>query len=77
MAPLRKIFSLPVISGWKPVPTSNREAILPLTLIFPVVGFVTFERSFNNVDFPAPLRPIIPTASPCSILKSTSRSAHT
>ena len=31
----------------------------------PLVGAVTRERILNRVLFPAPLRPIIPKASPC------------
>ena len=31
IAPLRKMFSRPVSSGWKPVPTSSRLPTRPLT----------------------------------------------
>ena len=31
MAPLRKTFSRPVSSGWKPVPTSSSEPTRPVT----------------------------------------------
>ncbi|MNR56630.1 hypothetical protein D3C85_1772400 [compost metagenome] len=64
MAPLRNIFSRPVISPLKPVPTSNKDAIRPRDFILPAVGAVTFERIFKSVDFPAPFFPIIPKTSP-------------
>ena len=35
MAPLRKMFSRPVSSGWKPVPTSSRLATRPLSRTCP------------------------------------------
>ena len=63
-APLRKIFSLAVISGCIPVPTSNKEAIRPLALILPVVGEVMRDINFNSVDFPAPFLPTMPSTSP-------------
>ncbi len=77
IAPFRKIFSLPVNSGWKPVPTSNKLAILPLALITPVVGFVTLDKSLSKVDFPAPFLPIIPNTSPSLTSKLMSFNAHT
>ena len=63
------MFSRPVSSGWKPVPTSNKLATRPLMLIFPVVGVVTRERIFNSVDLPAPFFPMIPKTSPFSTEK--------
>ena len=62
--PLRKIFSRPVSSGWKPVPTSSRLATRPWMSIVPVVGPVIRVRSLSSVLLPAPLRPMIPTTSP-------------
>ena len=63
------MFSLPVISPLKPVPTSSKEATRPPNLMFPVVGAVTRESIFNKVDFPAPFLPIIPKTSPRSTSK--------
>ena len=76
IAPLRKIFSLPVSSGWKPVPTSSRLATRPRSTTRPAVGSVIRLNIFSSVLFPAPLRPMIPTASPCLISKFTSLSAQ-
>src|SRR5512135_3658663 len=70
------MFSRPVSSGWKPVPTSSRLAIRPWMSIAPVVGRVIRVRSLSSVLLPAPLRPMIPTTSPWRISKSTSRSAQ-
>ncbi len=42
----------------------------------PVVGLVMRERIFRSVDFPAPLRPTMPTNSPCRTSISTPLSAH-
>jgi len=67
----------PVSSGWKPVPTSSRLATRPLMVTRPVVGSVIRLKIFNSVLFPAPLRPMMPTASPRRISKLTSLSAHT
>ena len=77
MAPFIYIFSLPVISGWNPVPTSNKEAILPFARITPVVGAVIRDKSFNKVDFPEPFLPIIPTTSPCLTSNDMFFNAHT
>src|ERR1039458_435556 len=73
---LRKTFSRPVSSGWNPVPTSNRDAMRPLTFTSPLAGAVTRERIFSNVLLPAPFRPIIPKISPCLTEKETSRKAQ-
>ena len=75
--PFMKMFSRPVISGWKPVPTSRSEAMRPLMPMRPTVGEVTRERIFSSVLFPAPFLPMIPTTSPCSTLKSMSLRTHT
>src|SRR5690606_15822416 len=58
-------------------PTSSKEATRPFIFIVPVVGRVTLDNSFNNVDFPAPLRPITPNTSPFFISKLMSFNAHT
>ena len=76
MAPLRKMFSRPVRSGWNPVPTSNKLAIRPFTFMLPVVGAVTLANYFSNVDFPAPFLPIIPSISPCFTSKFISFNAQ-
>ena len=49
----------------------------PRARMTPVVGDVTRESIFSSVDFPAPLRPMMPITSPSSTLKSMSLSAHT
>ena len=61
---MRKMFSRPVSSGWKPVPTSSSEPTRPVTSAQPVVGSVIRERIFSSVLLPAPLWPIRPTTSP-------------
>src|SRR6184192_1782530 len=43
-APLRKTFSRPVNSGWKPVPTSSRLATRPRMTTRPSVGGVILSR---------------------------------
>ena len=70
------MFSRPVSSGWKPVPTSSSEPTRPVTSAQPAVGSVIRERIFSSVLLPAPLWPIRPTTSPCSIVSETSRSAQ-
>jgi hypothetical protein len=50
IAPLKYIFSLPVSSGWNPVPTSSRLATRPLRITSPSVGCVIRERILSNVD---------------------------
>ena len=70
MLPLRKTFSRPVSSGWKPVPTSSKLETRPWMSISPVVGQVIRERIFSSVLLPAPLRPMMPTTSPEWMSKS-------
>ena len=65
--PERKMFSLPLSSGWNPVPTSSSEPTRPASSARPSVGSVIRERTFSSVDLPAPLRPTMPTTSPASI----------
>ena len=77
VAPFINMFSLPVNSGWKPVPTSNKLAILPLIFTLPLVGDVTLLKTFNKVLLPAPFLPIIPTASPVFISKLKSFRLYT
>ena len=64
MAPLRWMFSRPVSSGWKPVPTSSRLPPRPLILTWPLVGAVMRDRILSRVLLPAPLRPMRPRISP-------------
>ena len=61
---MKKTFSRPVRSGWKPVPTSSSAPARPQTRASPDVGSVTPERIFSSVVLPAPLRPMIPSTSP-------------
>ena len=76
IAPFNKMFSRPVSSGWKPVPTSSRLPTLPRISARPAVGSVIRERIFSSVLFPAPFRPMIPTTSPRRTSKDTSRRAQ-
>ncbi len=70
------MFSRPVSSGWKPVPTSSREPTRPWISAVPLVGSVMRESILSSVLLPAPLRPIMPTTSPRLTSKETSLSAH-
>ena len=76
IAPFRKMFSRPVISGWKPAPTSIRAETRPRVLIRPDVGSMIDVSNFSIVLFPAPLWPMMPSASPCLTAKLTSFSAQ-
>ena len=77
-APLRKMFSRPVKSRPKPAPSSSSATTRP-----PHVGAARSRagrsrRGTRSVDvLPAPLRPTIPTVSPGSMRRRTSRSACT
>ncbi len=66
------MFSRPVSSWWKPVPTSSRLPTRPWISALPVVGSVMRERILSSVLLPAPLRPMMPTTSPASTSKLTS-----
>ena len=70
------MFSRPVNSGWKPVPTSSRLPTRPFSSTRPFVGSVIRDRIFSSVLLPAPLRPMIPTTSPGCTSKDTSSSAQ-
>ena len=76
IVPFRKMLSRPVRSGLNPVPTSSRLETRPRNSATPSVGSVIRESTFNNVDFPAPLRPTMPSTSPRFTSKLTSRSAQ-
>ena len=64
IAPLRKMFSRPVSSGWKPVPTSSRLATRPRSVDAAFGRLGDAARIFSSVLLPAPLRPMMPRTSP-------------
>ncbi len=70
------MFSRPVSSGWKPVPTSSSEPTRPSSVTCPSVGSVMRLRIFSSVLLPAPLRPMMPTTSPRLTSKQTSLRAQ-
>ncbi len=70
------MFSRPVSSGWKPVPTSSSEPTRPRSRTRPSVGSVMREMILSSVLLPAPFRPMMPTTSPCPTSNDTSRSAQ-
>ena len=76
MAPFRKMFSRPVSSPWKPVPTSSRLPTRPRMTALPRVGVVIRVRILSSVDLPAPFGPMMPSTSPCSTEKETSSRAQ-
>src|SRR2546430_531907 len=76
MAALRKTFSRPVNSGWKPAPISISEPTRPPTASTPVVGAKIPAMSLSSVDLPDPFRPTIPNASPGRTCRSTSCKAQ-
>ncbi len=76
IAPFRYVFSRPVSSGWKPVPTSRMLPTRPRIIALPSVGGVIRVSSLRSVDLPAPFLPMKPTTSPSSISKDTSLSAQ-
>ena len=51
------MFSLPVSSGWKPVPTSSSVATRPRVRETPAVGSVMRLRIFRSVDLPGAVTP--------------------
>ena len=54
------MFSRPVSSGWKPVPTSSSEPTRPVISAQPAVGSVIRDRILSRVLLPAPLLPMMP-----------------
>jgi len=76
IAPFRYTFSRPVSSGWKPVPTSSKLPTRPRISARPCVGVVIRVSTLRSVDFPAPFRPMTPSAWPSSRLNETSLSAQ-
>lgn len=73
---MRKMFSRPVRSGWKPAPSSNRALTRPFIRIRPLFGRNIRAISFRMVLLPLPLRPTMPKHCPGSTSKLTSRTAH-
>ena len=70
------MFSRPVSSWLKPVPTSSRLPTRPRISARPDVGAAIRVRIFRSVDFPAPLRPMTPSTWPSGTSNETSRSAQ-
>jgi hypothetical protein len=58
------------------VPTSSSEATRPRSRTSPRVGAVMRDKILSSVDLPAPLRPMMPTASPGAMSNDTSSSAQ-
>ena len=75
MMPLRKTFSRPEISGWKPAPSSSSAEMRPRRGRVPLVGFVIPAMSFSSVLLPEPLGPMTPSVSPRCTVKVTLRTA--
>jgi len=76
IAPESMMFSRPVSSRWKPVPTSSSDPTRPRVTARPAVGGVIRARILSSVVLPAPLRPMIPTVSPSATSNEMSRSAQ-
>ena len=76
ITPLMNTFSRPLISGWKPAPSSMRAETRPRTSTWPRVGRVMPAISFSRVLFPEPLRPMMPQVAPASTASDTSSSAR-
>ncbi len=68
--PLMTTFSRPVISGWKPAPSSISAVTRPSTATVPEVGRRIPLASLSSVDLPEPLGPITATASPGATSRS-------
>ena len=71
------MFSRPVSSGWKPVPTSSRLATRPV-IVDAARGRLGDAATGSSAAslLPAPLRPMMPTTSPRLTSKLTSLSAQ-
>ena len=76
MTPLMNTFSRPLISGWKPAPSSMRADTRPATRTWPPVGRVMPATSFSRVLLPDPLRPMTPQVAPAATVNDTSSSAR-
>ena len=75
-APCRKTFSRAVRSGWKPAAASMSAPTRPTIAERPMVGLRLRVSSFRMVDLPAPLGPMMPSASPGRTAKERSRTAQ-
>jgi hypothetical protein len=75
MMPLMATFSRPLISGWKPAPSSMRAETRPCTSMRPEVGRVMPAASLSRVDLPEPFSPMTPKVVPRGTSKLTSCSA--
>ena len=75
MMPLMATFSRPLISGWKPAPSSIKAEMRPATARVPRVGGVMPATSFRSVDFPDPFSPMTPKVAPRGTSKLTPSSA--
>ena len=71
-APLKKMFSVPVSSPSKPVPSSIKGAIDPRITAQPDVGVMIPAATRRSVDLPAPFEPITPNVSPAGTSNETS-----
>ena len=71
-APLKKMFSRPESSASNPVPNSITGATVPLRMATPTDGGTMPAATRRSVDLPAPFAPMMPTASPCRMVRETS-----
>ena len=69
IAALVYMFSLPLMSGWNPAPSSRRLETLPHISIEPLSGYIILVNSLSVVLLPQPFLPIRPTASPFFTVK--------
>ena len=76
-APLRKMFSRPEKSRPKPAPSLSWATTWPPHATRPEFSGTIPDSTRSVDDFPAPLRPTIPTVSPGSMRSETSFSAST
>src|SRR5215212_1614784 len=74
--PLKRMFSRPDSSPSKPVPSSMIGASTPRVITSPSDGGMMPAITRSSVDFPAPLPPMIPNASPGSSDSETPSSAR-
>ena len=64
IAALRKTFSRPDSSGWKPAPSSSSADIRLCTRTVPEFGWRMPAMHFSSVDLPEPFWPMTPNTSP-------------
>ena len=69
IAALVYMFSLPLMSGWNPAPSSRRLETLPHISIEPLSGYIILVNNLSVVLLPQPFLPIRPTASPFFTVK--------